>query len=177
MGLFVSTVAADVPIYELGLLIAHPTVDFDLGSQFNGVDVARAKSLTTAITAGDLIWRKVAAGAVEAAAAYDDQYWLNAEENTGTGAHADQVALFSDLLKDKSGRVLPGSFAGNPKKATVTFSTAFPDNNYAISISGLDGRVWLPEAVAAGSFVINAQANLALVGLVYWTAIYQGESN
>jgi hypothetical protein len=79
-------------------------------------------------------------------------------------------------LKEKSGTVSPGSFSGNPKKATVTFVTAFPSNAYAISITGENGRTYTWESKVAGSFVINTNANAALTGNVDWIAIDIGES-
>jgi len=177
MGLFVSTTGVDVSIPELGIVILDPTVDFDLPAQFSAEEIQHAKTLTDRILDGTLVWRKVAAGAVQTPSNYDPEYYEISEENTGTGRYEDRSPVFGDLLKDKSGRVLPASFAGNPKKAAVVFASAFPDNNYAVNITGLDGRVWLPEAVLLGGFVINSQANLAPIQIVYWTAIYQGESN
>jgi hypothetical protein len=78
--------------------------------------------------------------------------------------------------KIKSGVVAGGTFAGSPKKVTVTFSTAFADANYSISIIGENSRTWSVESVVAGSFVINANANTALSGNVYWTATKHGEN-
>jgi hypothetical protein len=79
-------------------------------------------------------------------------------------------------LKTKSGVIAAGVFAGNPKKATVTFSTAFTNANYSMSIVGINGRTWVVESVAAGSFVINTGSNTALTGNVYWTAVKHGEN-
>lgn len=75
----------------------------------------------------------------------------------------------------KAGSVAAGSFTGNPKKATVTFTTAFPDTNYAAVITGEDARSWVIESKVAGSFVINAGSNTALVGTTYWIATATGE--
>jgi hypothetical protein len=97
MGLFVSTTGADVVISELGITIPNPTTDFDVGSQFSDEDVKHADSLTTAIRNGTLVWRKVAAGAVQTPTDYDPE-WLEIEAgNTGTGAAADQVVKRSDI--------------------------------------------------------------------------------
>lgn len=68
----------------------------------------------------------------------------------------------------KAGSVAALSFSGNPKKATVTFVMAFPNTNYEITITGADPRAWSWESKAAGSFVINANANAALIGNVDW---------
>lgn len=88
-------------------------------------------------------------------------------------AKLDAITGTRDL---KSGVVLAGSFSGNPKKATVTFSTAFASTAYSITITGTLGRTWTYESKLAGSFVINANANAALTGEVSWTAIQTGES-
>lgn len=79
-------------------------------------------------------------------------------------------------LAQKSGKVAFGSFLGNPKKATVTFTTAFSDANYSVSIIGIDSRSWSIESVVAGSFIINSRANTALTGNVYWIATKHGEA-
>lgn len=90
-------------------------------------------------------------------------------------ARADHAHGNSEVLK-KSGTVAFGSFSGSPKKATVTFGTAFGSTAYAIELVGIDNRNWTYESKAAGSFVINANANAALTGEVSWTAIATGET-
>jgi hypothetical protein len=269
MGLFVSTTGTDVAIPELGITIVDPTTDRDMGSQFSSGDLERAVSLTSAITSGTLVWRKVAAGAIQTPANYDPNYLEIEEENTG-GLIDDRVVTFKDLppgasygspvaltpdsgnvdgvatsvaradhkhdmptvtpvdisdstntegtannfvrsdhvhahgtrgggtlhavattsvagfmsatdktkldaLITKSGIVTAGTFAGNPKKATVTFTTAFASANYSVNITGSDGRTWTVESKVAASFVINANANTALTGDVYWQAKLNGE--
>jgi hypothetical protein len=79
-------------------------------------------------------------------------------------------------LTTKAGSVANSSFTGNPKKATVTFSTAFSNTNYAITVTGEDSRTWTIESKVAGSFVINANANTALAGTTYWIATAYGET-
>ena len=75
----------------------------------------------------------------------------------------------------KAGTIAGGSFAGNPKKATVTFSTAMPSTSYAINITGANTRTWTYETKTVNGFVINANANAALSGEVSWQAILNGE--
>jgi hypothetical protein len=79
-------------------------------------------------------------------------------------------------LKIKSGSVAIGSFAGNPKVATVTFTTAFPDANYSVSIQAGDARIVSYQSAIAASFVINLNANQAPTAAVKWVAIYNGEA-
>lgn len=97
---------------------------------------------------------------------------------TGGPANTYTVQEYIEYLLSfhvKSGRVEFGSFSGNPKKSTVTFTTAFPNTNYNVNITGADGRTWVIENKLAGSFVINSQANQALTGDVHWKAQLDGE--
>src|SRR3990172_7867217 len=96
-GLFVSTTGTDVDIPELGIIIVHPTTDRDMGDQFNPEEIRGANSLTTAIVAGTLVWKKSAGGATETPSNYDKDYLDIEQENTGTGATADRAATFKDL--------------------------------------------------------------------------------
>jgi hypothetical protein len=79
-------------------------------------------------------------------------------------------------LRTKAGSVANTSFTSNPRKATVTFSTAFTDTNYAVVVTGEDARSWTIESKLAGSFVINANSNPALSGTTYWIATAYGET-
>lgn len=269
MGLFVSTTGTTVDIPELGITITHPTTDFNVDAQFSSNEIERASTLTSLIQAGTLVWRKVAAGAIQTPSDYDSNYLEVDEENTGPGPSADRTVTFKDLgggvtfaspvalspdsgnidgvstsasradhkhdlpaaapvaigtansegasssvaradhvhdhgsqttgthhavattsvagfmsatdktklnaLVTKSGIVAAGTFAGNPKKATVTFSVAFASASYNVAITGADARTWTIESKVAGSFVISANANQALTGDVYWQAQLNGE--
>lgn len=81
------------------------------------------------------------------------------------------------VLKQKNGSVTGTTFAGNPKKATVTFGTPFPDNNYAVTVTGEVSRSWSVESKTSAGFTINANANLAFTENVFWMAAQIGESN
>jgi hypothetical protein len=85
------------------------------------------------------------------------------------------------FLPQKAGRVLAASFTGNPKTATVTFSTAFGDANYAAVVTAVtsNGKVFTPnvETQLAGSFVINLGTNNKTDLIqVNWTATKDGET-
>lgn len=181
MGVFVSTVSADVSLPKLGIVLVHPTTNYDLGAQFSGDDLKRASDLTAAITGGSLTWKRTAGGAVEAAGDYDPDFLDIDNENLGPGLQADRVVTFKDLtaasIVTKAGRVAAGTFTGSPKKATVTFAAAFSSTNYSVNITGLDGRTWTIESKVAASFVINSNANQALTGDVHWQAQTDGEVN
>lgn len=84
----------------------------------------------------------------------------------------------ANTLKQKNGSVTGTTFAGNPKKATVTFATPFADNNYAVTITGEISRSWSIESKTASGFKINANANAAFTSSnVFWMAGQIGESN
>jgi hypothetical protein len=90
---------------------------------------------------------------------------------TATNAVTASYAIVaSSSLATKAGSVTNASFAGNPKKATVTFGSAFPNTNYAVTVTGEDARTWTIESKAAGSFVINANSNTNLAATTYWIA-------
>lgn len=121
MGLFVSTVSVNVSIYELGILLPHPTTDFDIGAQFTGADVARAISLTAAINGGTLTWRRTAGGTTETAADYDPDYWNVASQETG-GRREYRAATFEDL---ELGGNEPDDCAVNVISGGLVTSTTF----------------------------------------------------
>jgi len=78
----------------------------------------------------------------------------------------------------KSGLVLNTAFTGATQKvAAVVFATAYSDANYAVNVTGADGRSWIITAQSATGFTINAQAAQALTGNVYWETIKVGEAS
>lgn len=92
-------------------------------------------------------------------------------DNTTNGyTNDDAQSCLEEGDRMRAGTVTPGSFTGNPKKATVTFSSALPDTNYTIKIEGGDSRVWSWESKTTTGFVINANANQPLTVDVDWEA-------
>lgn len=77
----------------------------------------------------------------------------------------------------KNGLVAGVSFSGNPKTATITFTSPYVDNNYTITVSGEDNRTFTIESKISGSFVINSNANQTLSGNTFWQTINIGEFN
>lgn len=69
-----------------------------------------------------------------------------------------------------------GSFSGSPKTASVTFTTAFANTNYAITFSGVDNRNITYQSKTASGFTINLNANQVPTGEVSWIAIQVGEN-
>lgn len=115
--------------------------------------------------------------------------WLNTTGGTAwiCLGNATGAAIWKELtniagsLPTKSGKVLAASFAGNPKKATVTFTTPFADANYSVTLGSVTtGNIaYVPviESQLAGSFVIDVTANnIANLTQINWTAVKNGES-
>jgi len=79
-------------------------------------------------------------------------------------------------LLQKANFVSGSTFAGNPKTAVVTFTTNFPNNNYAVVVTGTINRTWTVESKTLSGFTINANANPAFASSeVYWIATQNGE--
>jgi hypothetical protein len=87
------------------------------------------------------------------------------------------ASLYDNWAPTKSGKLLPGAFTGNPKRAIVTFATAFNTPNYSpsVTITGPDNYSVTVESVIAGSFVINLNSNVAPTQDVSWHAVRHGE--
>jgi len=79
-------------------------------------------------------------------------------------------------LVTKAGSIANTSFTGNPRTATVTFSTAFGDTNYAVVVTGEDSRAWTIQSKGTSGFTVNSNAAQALSGNTYWTATAYGET-
>ena len=75
----------------------------------------------------------------------------------------------------KSGARAGGTFAGSPRKSTVTFTTNYPNTNYSITVLGEDSRNWTYESKTVSGFVINANAGSAIINDVLWQTINYGE--
>jgi hypothetical protein len=84
-------------------------------------------------------------------------------------------------LVQKAGSALAGGFAGSPKKITVTFSAAFADANYAVTLTPVttSNGTFSPavESKVAGSFVINlGSSGVVNLTSIDWVALKHGES-
>ena len=144
MGLFVSTVSADVGLPRLGLVLVHPTTNYDLGSQFSGEDFKRASDLTAAIQGGTLTWKKTSAGATELAADYDPD-WVDTERlNTGPGATADRAVTFKDLTSSIAINASPGftwGRSGNTPAGSYLQNDTVPSNVSGRLVPVSDGLI------------------------------------
>ena len=97
--------------------------------------------------------------------------------NTLTSTRVDGTTSTTTIgLATKAGVVLGSSFAGNPKKYTVTFTDAYPNTNYAINITGAVNRTFTYESKSTTGFIINTNANTTFTESVDWMTIGIGQS-
>jgi len=70
----------------------------------------------------------------------------------------------------KAGSGSVASFGGSPYTSSITFSSAFSNNAYAIIVTGEDARSWTIQSKTSAGFTINSNSSVALTGPVYWIA-------
>jgi hypothetical protein len=70
----------------------------------------------------------------------------------------------------KSGVVSNTTLTGTPLNYQVTFTSAFPNTNYSVTVTGGDARVWTVESITVNGFIINSNSNTGLLYPTYWIA-------
>lgn len=83
--------------------------------------------------------------------------------------------LKSGYLLQKNGLVSGSTFAGSPLTANVVFTSSFSNNNYIITITGEDARMWSISSKSVAGFTINSNSSIAITGNVFWMASENGE--
>jgi hypothetical protein len=76
----------------------------------------------------------------------------------------------SPISQPKAGSGSAASFGGTPLTTSISFGTAFSNNNYAVTVTGEDARSWTLQSKTSASFTINSNSSVALTGPVYWIA-------
>lgn len=71
----------------------------------------------------------------------------------------------------KNGIVNSNSFTGSPYSYVISFSTAYPDNAYTISILGGDVRSWSISSKSNTGFTIESNSSVKPTEDTYWTSI------
>ena len=70
----------------------------------------------------------------------------------------------------KSGIVSNTTWTGSPLNYQVVITSAFPNTNYSVTVTGGDARVWTVESVTVNGFIINSNSNTGLLYPTYWIA-------
>ena len=93
-----------------------------------------------------------------------------------TASFAVTASYAANVLKTKAGAVTYTAFGGTPLTASVSFSSAFANTNYAVVVTGEDSRAWIIQNKTVNGFVINSISSTALTGTTYWTCTAYGEN-
>ena len=80
------------------------------------------------------------------------------------------TASYVPTLKASSASV--ASFVLSPLdySTSITFTTAYPNNLYAVSVIGEDSRAWTISGKSPSGFTIDSNASIPLTNPVYWIA-------
>ena len=70
----------------------------------------------------------------------------------------------------KSGIISNSTFTGTPLNYQVVFTSAFPNTNYSVTVTGGDARVWTVESITVNGCIINSNSNTGLLYPTYWIA-------
>lgn len=149
---------------ELGFMLTHPTVDYDITSQFTAEEIRRAVSLTSAIQSGALVWRKVAAGATESPSSYDSDFSEIeelAESVAPLSLGAASVGTSQSLSRSDHTHAHGDQGGGSLHALVTTLSAGFmsPADKVALgqaSVSASPGFTWGKSGtVPAGSYLTN----------------------
>ena len=95
--------------------------------------------------------------------------------DTASYVQTAQTASYVNGMITKNNEIINTSFTGTPRKATVTFTTSFPNTSYSVVVTGEDLRSWTIESKLTSGFTINTNSNDALIGATYWQATNYGE--
>jgi hypothetical protein len=95
----------------------------------------------------------------------DNSVWILVDDSPATWVQV-SGGVSASL---KAGVIVPGSFSGNPKKATVAFSTPYLSTAYAVTLAPLTNGAhsYSPdvESKTTSGFVVNLNSN-NLAGLI-----------
>jgi len=139
---------------HLQYLLTNGTRTVTGNMNFGGNNITNVSSLTATSITGSLL---------------GTASWAN---NSVTASYA----TAGTWLRNKAGNIANTAFAGNPRRAAVNFTTAFPNTSYAVVITGEDARSWTIEGKVAAGFTASANSNTSLTGTTYWIATAYGET-
>ena len=102
---------------------------------------------------------------------FDDGTIVSLGRNTQiTGSLNVSNGITGSLQGLKAGSGSIASFGGSPLTASFTFTNPYANNNYAVTVTGEDARIWTIQSKTSTGFTINSNSTTALTGPVYWIA-------
>jgi hypothetical protein len=81
------------------------------------------------------------------------------------------TASYVPSIRASSASAAGFSLIGGDYGIVITLSPQFPNDNYAITVTGEDPRSWTVESKTNTQFTIQSNSSVALTGPVYWIAI------
>lgn len=160
--------------YVIGKYNSESSALFAVG---NGTSTLSTSNLALFNTNGIEFTQPLTASIISGSAFTGSLFGIATSASFATTASFASTASYVNGMITKNNAVAAGSFTGNPRKATVTFTTPFPNTNYTVTVTGEDSRTWTIESKLSGSFVISSNSSVALTGNTYWQAISYGEFN
>jgi hypothetical protein len=87
-----------------------------------------------------------------------------------SASYATTASYAANIPSLKASSASVASFSGTPKSSSITFASSFPNNSYAVTVTGEDARSWTIQSKTSAGFTINSNSTVALTGPVYWIA-------
>jgi len=88
---------------------------------------------------------------------------------TSSKATYSQVSDFVYLYQGSQVGGISGSvFSGSPLSYQVVLPTAYPNEMYAVIVTGDDSRMWSITSKTPSTFIISSNSNVPFYGYVYW---------
>jgi len=170
-----SIYSVDDLIISVGGVIYTPTLDYTVSSSLiTFTEIPPSGSNITvralvAVTSGSI---NVLSGSFSGSL-YGTSSWA---QNAVSSSYAVTSSFASNVLKTKAGSVPSEGFGGTPLTASVAFTSAFGNTNYAIAITGEDSRAWTIQNKTTSGFIINSVSSVGITGTTYWTCTAYGEN-
>ena len=121
-------------------------------------------------------WDTPVFGSVTASTAYLNTISASSILSGGTNINNIFTQKANTLLQ-KNGTVSGSTFSGSPLIYSVLFTTPFPNNNYAVTVTADVNRFFTVQSKSASGFTINANsATLFTNNNVFWMAGQLGET-
>ncbi len=125
---------------------------------------------TNALTVGSVIATSLS-GSLFGTASYVTGSIFGSGNPALSASYALSASTAVSVQNIKSGVV--STFGGNPKTGSVTFSPAYANASYAVTVTGGTGnaRSWTIDSKTTTGFIINSNSNTAISGEVNWIAV------
>jgi hypothetical protein len=150
------------------------TASYVTGSVFTSTNLALSASnaLTASYVTGSIFTStNLALSASNALTASYVTGSIFTSTNPALTASFATTASYVPSIRASSASATGFSLIGGDYGIVITLSPQFPNDNYAITVTGEDPRSWTVESKTNTQFTIQSNSSVALTGPVYWIAI------